>query len=1164
MGEAMAGLQSIGGIGSAVMDKRKADLLAKEGAARIKESEQAQKLNAQKIAAGDLAAQQEADKTKLIAGTEAGGMLGPKAQEGTPNATGSAVDFGAVKMANKHDSDAKLYNLVHRNDPDFVPLSGGTFRRQVEAKALEANRADQAQIETKRLADVKEKEGAAKLSLETKDSETRRLAAESGRFSVVSVTDATGAPHVGTLNARTGEIKDSGFGAPPKGGLGNKQIVKPGEVLIPNLEPIPGVEITMDSLKKTKDGYAAYQAFKNQLDQYKAMVSKQGSELAGEKADRADAMVTDLGMKLKALQDLGVLNGRDWELMMKQIPATTGLGASLKGKAYAAAGQDAFGPRLDVLSNSMEDKFKVFSETNGFRKVGAPGGGSANPVAGAPQPGATKQNSHGDTIPRPGLGIGAMTIQIDPATGERIGSAPSRGASGSWGEPKKPDPTMTEALLPALSKARSGEKPGGILRQAAGLGSDVLSGALRIPAAAGRTVDTKMGLSGDHPQSFRESLDQINRGEDPTGEKNFITGATADPATLPSLAMGGPGLKAGIGLAGKALNAGRIALSGAKAGAVSAGLHQGDQMARTGAVNPGEAALEVGVNTALPLGMAGALRPIKGAVGGLKTILSKFSDIDPAALKAASNPEALAAAREITRKTGGDLSGMADNLGAKMAGMQADEAAAEAAVNARRQGTLQEGIQKARPWANNLEVSPYDVGKNIEGAAQGARKAAGERFQASQDAILEGQGLGRKGVQFGGVEGDQTPFEQTVDKYLADAGVGQGGRQYGVIGNVSIPAGAINEIRGLKETFKSGLTTRDMLDQLRLVDNRLNFGGDNGARLFASGSQEDLAMKGLRARLSDDLENQIARAAGKEQNTVLAAWHAHREAYHNTVGALEKIQDGIGAGTLNHEAYFNRIKNIGVDDLRKIAAEAKKNPGLAPTWNELRKGFFDNVIASGTKGDGVDFVAMKKTWDAMDDDLKQTMLPSKVISHVDGVLDRTAPFDFSGQRIADQNRFVGRDRQSTLSALENIGSKAKRTDLEDLRKLDDLLGLEGKDRFSEQASSFYLGKQLGMTGSRTGAKLAGAAIGGGIGGTLGTSQDGARGGGIGTSLGVIAVVALQSPAGALAAYKLLNEIRKGAVMTERNVTRPLANRGLTGGRLTRGVTTPLFGGRPEE
>lgn len=192
---------------------------------------------------------------------------------------------------------------------------------------------------------------------------------------------------LGAFNTRTGSIAKTGEQAQPKpAGVGSqKDVVVKGETLIPNLEPIQGVEITKDSVKKVKDSYAAYQAFKNQLDEYKALVGEQGAELTGEKADKADALVTDMGLKLKGLQDLGVLTGNDWQLMMKQIPSSTGLGATLKSGAYSMIGQNAFGPRLNVISQSVDDKFKTFAQTNGFQIAGQ-GGASG----GGPRPGTVE------------------------------------------------------------------------------------------------------------------------------------------------------------------------------------------------------------------------------------------------------------------------------------------------------------------------------------------------------------------------------------------------------------------------------------------------------------------------------------------------------------------------------------------------------------------------------------------------------------------------------------------------------------------------------------------------------------------------------------------------------------------------------------------------------
>ena len=73
-----------------------------------------------------------------------------------------------------------------------------------------------------------------------------------------------------------------------------------------------------------------------------------------------------------------------------------------------------------------------------------------------------------------------------------------------------------------------------------------------------------MGFSGNGPQSYRQSLDQINQGQDAKGEEKLIPSLVKDPATVATAAtlpVTGPILGAaratGMGLGGRlALKAG--------------------------------------------------------------------------------------------------------------------------------------------------------------------------------------------------------------------------------------------------------------------------------------------------------------------------------------------------------------------------------------------------------------------------------------------------------------------------------------------------------------------------------------------------------------------------------------------------------------------------------
>lgn len=751
--------------------------------------------------------------------------------------------------------------------------------------------------------------------------------------------------------------------------------------------------------------------------------------------------------------------------------------------------------------------------------------------------------------------------------------------------PEQQSASITKARQDAVKSLPIGE------RFAAGVGKglmDTYAGLGQLATKATDAVGITDGANKKLTQAYqgeRDLYESATQG-DVASRVGEVGGNLALSALVPVGGAAGLAAKGGKALGGKiggmlASRVGSMAAGGAAEGAAFGAAQFADEdesrLANT--------AVGGAIGGAIPAAV-GAIKPIRQAISKGRNIISRLSEIDEAALqKAANDPGALSDAVRMQRRTGGDMSGVADDLMGRVQGVANEEDLAIQAVNADRKTRLQQELLQARPGepiASLADVSPYGAGKRIEAAAQTANRAAGEQFGASQAAILDAPTarvtkkkptaptIGGKGLQFGGPEGDQNAFELAVDSFLDEAGVGRGGKQYGVIGNVSIPPGAINEIRNMKSVFSTALNTRDMLDQLRLVDNRINFGGADGARLFARGSQEDLAIKSMRARLDDALEAQIGRAAGKSKGDVLAAWAAHREAFSNTRRVLESVQDGLGAGTVNQEAYINRIKNIGVDDLRRIAEQARTDANIAPVWAELRKGFYDAVIAKGIKDDGIDFDLMKKAWDGIDDELKLTMLPYQVASHIDDVLSRTKLVDFAGQTLKETNRVAGFDRQRLIGSLENAGTKAKRTDLQDLEKLDDLLGLEGKDRFSEQAKSFALGKQLGVTpkgelplfsGSRTGARNTGALIGAALGAGGGYSQGDGMGAGIGVPAGALAGMALQSPAGALAVYKILMKMQRAGAGAER-ASRPLV-RSAGQQQLSRGLRSLQFSGENE-
>lgn len=180
------------------------------------------------------------------------------------------------------------------------------------------------------------------------------------------------------------------------------------------------------------------------------------------------------------------------------------------------------------------------------------------------------------------------------------------GASGTWGQPTTDQGPggidgVARAVLPRSFQAS--DEGAGIGRTALAGAGDALSGLLRIPAAAGRVADTHLGTTGDHPQGFTESLNQVNKGQGPMGEQNFLSESVNDPSIVPGIATGAAALNGAraLGLTGfKALSA-----AGAAGGAGNAAIHQADNYAQGKGVSPLAAAVEVAAGAAIPYAFKG-------------------------------------------------------------------------------------------------------------------------------------------------------------------------------------------------------------------------------------------------------------------------------------------------------------------------------------------------------------------------------------------------------------------------------------------------------------------------------------------------------------------------------------------------------------------------------
>jgi hypothetical protein len=227
---------------------------------------------------------------------------------------------------------------------------------------------------------------------------------------------------------------------------------------------------------------------------------------------------------------------------------------------------------------------------------------------------------------------------------------------------KKEAASLSQALFPRASKAQ------GLGKKALGASLDVVSGVLRIPAAAGRTLDARMGYGGAEPQSFSQSLNQINQGQDLSGDPSRISAMTADASTPVSIAMPVAKVFQGAGLLSRI---GQGAAAGGQIGGAGGLLGQADTFSQGQGFNPLQAAQDAGIGAATGGGLSAA-----GA--GAKALGSK---IVQSALKGGhtGKAEGLDVANVFKNNLGGSYAQMTNKTAKTLDKLKAEQGSAIAA-----------------------------------------------------------------------------------------------------------------------------------------------------------------------------------------------------------------------------------------------------------------------------------------------------------------------------------------------------------------------------------------------------------------------------------------------------------------------------------------------------
>lgn len=620
--------------------------------------------------------------------------------------------------------------------------------------------------------------------------------------------------------------------------------------------------------------------------------------------------------------------------------------------------------------------------------------------------------------------------------------------------------------------------------------------------------------------------------------------------------------------------------SGAAQALPSVAVHQLERKTEGQDLSASAAAGELATG-ALPVGLTEAGgQVLRGAIPYAKRAVAKLSEVNQGALDAVAHPvtgpqalqDASAAARRFGNADGGtDLTPMAEQLGkrveaenaqrvqavetaraAQTAGLEKDALGVRnqfAGVKAKRIGDLSAGdrgeaikfqIEAAKPA---MQTAYTEGDKAAYGGLRAAPAATQpvERFGFDSEPTLLPDGQG------GLVEGERTARSAVEnvpilpDKIKGVLGEFKAlGPDQGVARISPAATSAIKAIGGMAEQAK---TVDDLVNMKWQVRHMQASGGYNGALFDAT--RDDLALNKVMDQIRDVEGQSIREAAPKQADQILKLVDANNELYGRTVQILRKGDQRFRL-TQNSENIIGKIKAMGPEEARTLMTEAASNKVLQPYIGELRKGFVDDLLLNSVKNGEFSPAQLAKNWADLSDDLKQAWMDPKTIKQMDQAISKGT------QEIADPEKvgqalFGGQGNEFLAEKkLANITGASQKEALAELRTLDALFGTE----YTKDAVAAYQGKQLqlGETGKlpavgniRTGKAQAVATGMGAAGASLGATVAGPLGAGLGGTAGYGLGFFMQSPAGAVLAFRALNRLQKAGVS---DATKSVVSQGL--------------------
>lgn len=428
--------------------------------------------------------------------------------------------------------------------------------------------------------------------------------------------------------------------------------------------------------------------------------------------------------------------------------------------------------------------------------------------------------------------------------------------------------------------------------------------------------------------------------------------------------------------------------------------------------------------------------------------------------------------------------------------------------------------------------SQSEAATSLENMLSSAKSTVGGRFEAQESKYLGGK-IGEQPLNFAWKEKlskATNTIEDNISKVIDDTGATKG--KIAQLDGHPVDNSDLQALQDILEEAGKAHNNTDALVLLRKV--RGMYGQQNakaGGRFY-----DNVVLGKADKAIQDAIETSLKNTAEKQGigDDLVKLWRDNNTEFRTAKKALDDISRGASIGSLNPSGYLDNVQRLGAVRLLEIKKLAASDPAIAIVWKGIESGARDSLISRGIMADGTfKTKPIRSAIDNMfknDSDAALTIFGEKKIQQILSGLDK---LDGIGAEISAMQKEVPQIAGKALPALKSgalpervtrVTNKTtqSRETLDQLRALDEIVGNDPASGFAQRAIDFTNAEKLGYR--KTGPGLF-PAIKTGIGG-LNALVGGIAG--MATGHAWVAPIlaaggaATQSPAGAIAAYRLIN------------------------------------------